>query len=196
MGRAGLPPRGPEGLSPPDGGTEVANKASGLAREEDARHKRSSFVTRREFLTVERGLAQVQAELKCLRWQVGQMGEEGAQPLAEEEPRRYNGYTWTELEALVRRERDPDRAARTILAALFSDVCLRPPPATEPACEAQALRKPHIDPELYMVYCGILQSVFPGLRGEREGAGPAQTSQELLCCGADPGQQREEGSLA
>ncbi|KAL8175233.1 UNVERIFIED_CONTAM: hypothetical protein K2H54_017103 [Gekko kuhli] len=168
-----------------------------------------SFVTRRQFLTVERGLEQVQAELKCLRWQVRQMGEEGVPPLAAEEPRRYNGYTWTELEALVRFERDPDRAARTILAALFSDVCLRPPPISEMACdEAQApLCKPHVDPELYMVVCGILQSAFPGLRGagggERDSRGgsaahwreASQTSQELLY-GADPGLWGEESSLA
>lgn len=161
---------------------------------------------------MERELEQVQAELKCLRWQVRQVGE-GVQPLAEE-PKRYNGYTWTELKAMVQFERDPYKAARTILTALFSDVCLRQQSVTEPACDSQTLRKPHFDPELYMVYCGILQSLFPGLRGEKEGPGGERGSpgnagqwreasqagsvleifQELLC-GAGSGQQ-EEGSLA
>ncbi|XP_077172296.1 germ cell-specific gene 1-like protein isoform X2 [Paroedura picta] len=196
-------PRRPEGLSPPDGCVQFANKGSGPGGEEDARRK--SFVTRREFLTVERELEQVQAELKCLRWQVRHMGREGAQPLAEE-PKRYNGYTWTELRAMVQLERDPYQAARTILTAL---------------CSEKPLHQPHSDPELYRVYSGILQSVFPGLQGEKETAATAerdsgggggspgtagpwrevsQTSsvleifQELLH-GAGPGQQ-EEGSLA
>ncbi|XP_048349826.1 germ cell-specific gene 1-like protein [Sphaerodactylus townsendi] len=206
--------RGPEGVKPPDGCALFADKEPSLTWEEEARHTRR-FVTWREFLTMDRELDHVRAELRCLKWQVRHMGE-GVPPLAEE-PKRYNGYTWTELKAMVQFERDPYKAARTILTALFSDVYLRQQSVAEPACDTQTPRKPQIDPELYTVYCGILQSVFPGLKGEREAVGAerdpkgsprnagqrreaSQTSSVLeifqeLFCGAGAGQQ-EEGALA
>lgn len=159
-------------------------------------------VTRREFLGMARELEQVQADLKCLRWQVSHLGE-AAQPLAEEEEEE--GHTWTELQAMVQCERDPCQAA------LSSDSCLQQqPPLTRQ--DSQAHCKSHgIDPELYAVSCGILQSVFPGLSREKEAAGAvagagrgdswAQAGSMLqmfheLLCGAGPGQQEEGSPLA
>lgn len=115
---------------------------------------------------MERELEEVREELRCLRRQVQHIGQTG-QPLAEES-KRYNGYTLRELKAMVQAEEDPYKAAHKILLALFSDVCLPPPPlrpsvSLEQPSNSKALPKSSIDPELYTVYCDILQSIFPGL---------------------------------
>lgn len=124
-----------------------------------------SFVTRQEFLAVEQELEDVREELKCLRWKVRHIGET-VQPLAEES-KRYNGYTLLELKAMAQCEKDPCQAAHKILTALFSDVYLLQHSVPELACNSKALPQPKIDPELYMVYCEILQSIFPGFSRER-----------------------------
>ncbi|KAJ7306067.1 hypothetical protein JRQ81_010433 [Phrynocephalus forsythii] len=127
--------------------------------------EKRGFVTRQEFLAVERELEEVRTELQHLRWKVQHIGE-AVQPPAEES-KRYNGHTLRELKAMVQAEEDPYRAAHKILLALFSDARLpAPPPAASPEqpCNAKALPKPSVDPEeLYAVYCDILQSIFPGL---------------------------------
>lgn len=155
----------PAGLCGQPGGITLANTPSSLG----------SFVTRQEFLDVEQELEEVREELKCLRWKVRHIGET-VQPLAEES-KRYNGYTLLELKAMAQCEQDPCQAAHRILTALFSDVYLLQHSGPELACNARAPPPPKLDPELYTVYCEILQSIFPGLSSQalREGvrkAGP------------------------
>ncbi|XP_051488331.1 germ cell-specific gene 1-like protein isoform X3 [Apus apus] len=122
------------------------------------------FVTVKEFEAMEKELEDVKEELKCLKWKVRHIGET-VQPLAEDS-KRYNGYTLTELKAMVQFEDDPYKAAHKILTALFSDVYLLQHSATEQAYNSQSLPKPKIDPELYMVYCDILKSIFPGISSQ------------------------------
>ncbi|XP_068276150.1 germ cell-specific gene 1-like protein [Nyctibius grandis] len=119
------------------------------------------FVTAKEFQAMEKELEDVKEELKCLKWKVRHIGET-VQPQAEDS-KRYNGYTLTELKAMVQFEDDPYKAAHKILTALFSDVYLLQHSVTEQACNSRSLPKPKIDPELYTVYCDILKSIFPGI---------------------------------
>uniref|UniRef100_A0ABM5F128 Germ cell-specific gene 1-like protein isoform X1 n=1 Tax=Pogona vitticeps TaxID=103695 RepID=A0ABM5F128_9SAUR len=152
------------------GSTSEADKCARLAGknlevdQEEGSRKSRDFVTRQEFLAMEKELEEVREELKCLRWKVQHIGVT-VQPLAEES-KRYNGHTLMELKAMVQSEEDPYKAAHKILLALFSDVYLPPPPPSvspEQASNSKALPKPNIDPELYTVYCDILQSIFPGI---------------------------------
>lgn len=113
---------------------------------------------------MEKELEHVKEDLKCLKWKVRHIGET-VQPLAEDS-KRYNGYTLTELKAMVQFEDDPYNAAHKILTALFSDVYWPQHPAAEQACNSHSLPKPKIDPELYMVYCDILKSIFPGISSQ------------------------------
>lgn len=122
------------------------------------------FVTAKEFQAMEKELEDVKEELKCLKWKVRHIGET-VQPLAEDS-KRYNGYTLTELKAMVQFEDDPYKAAHKILTALFSDVYLLQHSVTEQACNSRSLPKPKIDPELYTVYCDILKSIFPGISSQ------------------------------
>ncbi|XP_062999212.1 germ cell-specific gene 1-like protein [Elgaria multicarinata webbii] len=142
-----------------DGSAKLSRKDLGPAQEEEGLKR--DFVTRQEFLVVERELEEVREELKCLKWKVRHLGET-VQPLAEES-KRYNGYTLMELKAMVQSEEDPYKAAQKILMALFSDVYLLQHPMPDQACNSKSLPKPRIDPELYTVYCDILQSIFPGI---------------------------------
>ncbi|XP_042720424.1 germ cell-specific gene 1-like protein isoform X2 [Lagopus leucura] len=130
---------------------------------EDPDHERR-FVTTEEFQAMEKELEDVKDELKCLKWKVRHIGET-VQPLAEDS-KRYNGYTLTELKAMVQSEEDPYKAAHKILTALFSDVYLLQHSATEQASNARSLPRPQIDPELYTVYCDILKSIFPGISSQ------------------------------
>lgn len=113
---------------------------------------------------MEKELEDVKDELKCLKWKVRHIGET-VQPLAEDS-KRYNGYTLTELKAMVQSEEDPYKAAHKILTALFSDVYLLQHSVTEQASNARSLPRPKIDPELYTVYCDILKSIFPGISSQ------------------------------
>ena len=113
---------------------------------------------------MEKELEDVKDELKCLKWKVRHIGET-VQPLAEDS-KRYNGYTLTELKAMVQSEEDPYNAAHTILTALFSDVYLLQHSVTEQTSNARSLPRPKIDPELYTVYCDILKSIFPGISSQ------------------------------
>ncbi|XP_042684103.1 germ cell-specific gene 1-like protein [Centrocercus urophasianus] len=103
------------------------------------------FVTTEEFQAMEKELEDVKDELKCLKWKVRHIGET-VQPLAEDS-KRYNGYTLTELKAMVQSEEDPYKAAHKILTALFSDVYLLQHSATEQPIPFQAFhsepQKPH-----------------------------------------------------
>lgn len=118
----------------------------------------------KEFQAMEEELEDVKEELKCLKWKVRHIGET-VQPLAEDS-KRYNGYTLTELKAMVQFEDDPYKAAHKILTVLFSDVYLLQHSVTEQACNSRSLPKPKIDPELYTVYCDILKSIFPGISSQ------------------------------
>lgn len=122
------------------------------------------FVTTEEFQAMEKELEDVKDELKCLKWKVRHIGET-VQPLAEDS-KRYNGYTLTELKAMVQSEEDPYKAAHKILTALFSDVYLLQHSVTEQTSNARSLPRPKIDPELYTVYCDILKSIFPGISSQ------------------------------
>lgn len=161
-GRAHAELKAPVGSPQVDSCAKLAKKDLGQVQEED---DLKSFVTRQEFLAVEQELEDVREELKCLRWKVRHIGET-VQPLAEES-KRYNGYTLLELKAMAQCEKDPCQAAHKILTALFSDVYLLQHSVPELACNSKALPQPKIDPELYMVYCEILQSIFPGFSRER-----------------------------
>ncbi|XP_064318055.1 uncharacterized protein LOC135315229 [Phalacrocorax carbo] len=156
----------PEDSSQSPGYSKTGLKNTGKGFEsdlEDPDHERR-FVTAKEFQTMEKELEDVKEELKCLKWKVRHIGET-VQPLAEDS-KRYNGYTLTELKAMVQSEDDPYKAAHKILTALFSDVYLLQHSVTEQACNSQSLPKPKIDPELYMVYCDILKSIFPGISSQ------------------------------
>ncbi|XP_032930080.1 germ cell-specific gene 1-like protein isoform X2 [Catharus ustulatus] len=144
--------------------TELKNTGKGFESDlEDPDHERR-FVTTQEFQAMEKELEHVKEDLKCLKWKVRHIGET-VQPLAEDS-KRYNGYTLTELKAMVQFEDDPYKAAHKILTALFSDVYWPQHPAAEQACNSRSLPKPKIDPELYMVYCDILKSIFPGISSQ------------------------------
>ncbi|XP_041893754.1 germ cell-specific gene 1-like protein isoform X2 [Corvus kubaryi] len=144
--------------------SELKNTGKGFESDlEDPDHERR-FVTTQEFQAMEKELEDVKEDLKCLKWKVRHIGET-VQPLAEDS-KRYNGYTLTELKAMVQFEDDPYKAAHKILTALFSDVYWPQHPATEQACNSRSLPKPKIDPELYMVYCDILKSIFPGISSQ------------------------------
>ncbi|KAM7152524.1 germ cell-specific gene 1-like protein [Macrochelys suwanniensis] len=121
------------------------------------------FVTLKEFQAMERELDNVKEELKCLKWKVRHIGE--TVPPRAEDSKRYNGYTLTELKEMVQFENDPYKAAHKILTALFSDVYLLQHSVTEQACNSK-MPMPKIDPELYMVYCNILKSLFPGISSQ------------------------------
>ncbi|XP_042294012.1 uncharacterized protein LOC121914562 isoform X2 [Sceloporus undulatus] len=156
----------PGSATHPDGYSKLAEENVGMNLEEE--NMKRGLVTWQEFLAVERELEQVREELKCLQWKVRHIGET-VQPLAEES-KRYNGYTLTELKAMVQSEEDPYKAAHKILLALFSDVYLlqhqHPPQhhsASDQPANSRTLPRPKIDPELYTVYCDILQSIFPGM---------------------------------
>ncbi|XP_032650564.1 germ cell-specific gene 1-like protein isoform X3 [Chelonoidis abingdonii] len=122
------------------------------------------FVTLKEFQAMERELDDVKEELKCLKWKVRHIGE--TVPPRTEDSKRYNGYTLTELKAMVQFENDPYKAAHKILTALFSDVHLLQHSVTEQACNSNSAPVPKIDPELYMVYCNILKSLFPEISSQ------------------------------
>ncbi|XP_065540076.1 uncharacterized protein LOC136016574 isoform X2 [Lathamus discolor] len=144
--------------------TGLKNTGKGFESDlEDPGHERT-FVTMKEFQAMEEELEDVKEELKCLKWKVRHIGET-VQPLAEDS-KRYNGYTLTELKAMVQFEDDPYKAAHKILTALFSDVYLIQHSVTEQACNSRSLPKPKIDPELYTVYCDILRSIFPGISSQ------------------------------
>ncbi|XP_028561323.2 uncharacterized protein LOC114584038 isoform X2 [Podarcis muralis] len=147
----------------PLGHVKLAEEDVRAAQEEE--DLKRGLVTRQELLAVEQELQEVREELKCLRWKVRHIGET-VQPLAEES-KRYNGYTLTELKALVQSEKDPCKAAHKILALLFSDVyLLQHLAAADQACNSRTLPRPQMDPELYTVYCDILQSIFPGMSSQ------------------------------
>ncbi|XP_005306186.2 germ cell-specific gene 1-like protein isoform X2 [Chrysemys picta bellii] len=131
---------------------------------EDPLCKSRRFVTLKEFQAMERELDDVKEELKCLKWKVRHIGE--TVPPRAEDSKRYNGYTLTELKAMVQFENDPYKAAHKILTALFSDVYLLQHSVTEQACNSNSGPMPKIDPELYMVYCNILKSLFPGISSQ------------------------------
>ncbi|KAH1184047.1 germ cell-specific gene 1-like protein isoform X6 [Mauremys mutica] len=131
---------------------------------EDPLCKSRRFVTLKEFQAMERELDDVKEELKCLKWKVRHIGE--TVPPRAEDSKRYNGYTLTELKAMVQFENDPYKAAHKILTALFSDVYLLQHSVTEQACNLNSAPMPKIDPELYMVYCNILKSLFPGISSQ------------------------------
>ncbi|KAM9012551.1 germ cell-specific gene 1-like protein isoform 2-T2 [Ara ararauna] len=156
----------PEDSSQSPGYSKTGLKNTGKGFEsalEDPGHERT-FVTMKEFQAMEEELEDVKEELKCLKWKVRHIGET-VQPLAEDS-KRYNGYTLTELKAMVQSEDDPYKAAHKILTALFSDVYLLQHSVTEQACNSLSLPKPKIDPELYTVYCDILRSIFPGISSQ------------------------------
>ncbi|XP_069665953.1 germ cell-specific gene 1-like protein isoform X3 [Haliaeetus albicilla] len=156
----------PEDSSKSPGYSKTGLKNTGKGFEsdlEDPDHERI-FVTAKEFQAMEKELEDVKEELKCLKWKVRHIGET-VQPLAEDS-KRYNGYTLTELKAMVQFEDDPYKAAHKILTALFSDVYLLQHSVTEQACNSRSLPKPKIDPELYTVYCDILKSIFPGISSQ------------------------------
>ncbi|KAM9555063.1 germ cell-specific gene 1-like protein isoform 2-T2 [Guaruba guarouba] len=156
----------PEDSSQSPGYSKTGLKNTGKGFEsalEDPGHERT-FVTMKEFQAMEEELEDVKEELKCLKWKVRHIGET-VQPLAEDS-KRYNGYTLTELKAMVQFEDDPYKAAHKILTALFSDVYLLQHSVTEQACNSLSLPKPKIDPELYTVYCDILRSIFPGISSQ------------------------------
>ncbi|XP_049647473.1 germ cell-specific gene 1-like protein isoform X3 [Accipiter gentilis] len=156
----------PEDSSQSPGYSKTGLKNTGKGFEsdlEDPDHERI-FVTAKEFQAMEKELEDVKEELKCLKWKVRHIGET-VQPLAEDS-KRYNGYTLTELKAMVQFEDDPYKAAHKILTALFSDVYLLQHSVTEQACNSRSLPKPKIDPELYTVYCDILKSIFPGISSQ------------------------------
>uniref|UniRef100_A0A8B9MVZ1 Germ cell-specific gene 1-like protein n=1 Tax=Accipiter nisus TaxID=211598 RepID=A0A8B9MVZ1_9AVES len=156
----------PEDSSQSPGYSKTGLKNTGKGFEsdlEDPDHERM-FVTAKEFQAMEKELEDVKEELKCLKWKVRHIGET-VQPLAEDS-KRYNGYTLTELKAMVQFEDDPYKAAHKILTALFSDVYLLQHSVTEQACNSRSLPKPKIDPELYTVYCDILKSIFPGISSQ------------------------------
>ncbi|XP_061849547.1 germ cell-specific gene 1-like protein [Colius striatus] len=156
----------PEDSSQSPGYCKTGLKNTGNSFEldlEDPDHERR-FVTAEEFQAMEKELEDVKEELKCLKWKVRHIGET-VQPPADDS-KRYNGYTLTELKAMVQFEDDPYKAAHKILTVLFSDVCLPQHPVTEQACNSRSLPKPKIDPELYMVYCDILKSIFPGISSQ------------------------------
>ncbi|XP_043380216.1 germ cell-specific gene 1-like protein isoform X3 [Chelonia mydas] len=131
---------------------------------EDPLCKSRRFVTLKEFQAMERELDNVKEELKCLKWKVRHIGE--PEPPHPEDSKRYNGYTLTELKAMVQFENDPYKAAHKILTALFSDVYLLQHSVAEQACNSNSAPMPKIDPELYMVYCNILKSLFPGISSQ------------------------------
>ncbi|XP_053132789.1 uncharacterized protein LOC128336723 isoform X2 [Hemicordylus capensis] len=158
----------------PDGHAKLAEEDFGWTQEKDLKR---GFVSRQEFLAVERELEEVREELKCLKWKVRHIGET-VQPLAEES-KRYNGYTLTELKAMVQFEKDPYKAAHKILKALFSDVYLLQQSVGEQACNSKSPPRPKIDPELYTVYCDILQSIFPGSSSSSQ-ALPERTQQQQV----------------
>ncbi|XP_062444563.1 germ cell-specific gene 1-like protein [Rhea pennata] len=144
--------------------TELKTTGKGFESDlEDPDHERR-FVTAKEFQAIEEELEDVKEELKCLKWKVRHIGET-VQPLAEDS-KRYNGYTLTELKAMVQFEDDPYKAAHKILTVLFSDVYLLQHSVTEQACNSRSLPKPKIDPELYTVYRDILKSIFPGISSQ------------------------------
>ncbi|XP_027652195.1 germ cell-specific gene 1-like protein isoform X2 [Falco peregrinus] len=156
----------PEESSQSPGYSKAGLKNTGKGFEsdlEDPDHERR-FVTAKEFQAMEKELEDVKDELKCLKWKVRHIGET-VQPLAEDS-KRYNGYTLTELKAMVQFEDDPYKAAHKILNALFSDVYLLQHSVTEQACKSRSLPKPKIDPELYTVYCDILKSIFPAMSSQ------------------------------
>ncbi|XP_061329192.1 germ cell-specific gene 1-like protein isoform X1 [Pezoporus flaviventris] len=156
----------PEDSSQSPGYSKTGLKNTGKGFEsdlEDPGHERT-FVTMKEFQAMEEELEDVKEELKCLKWKVRHIGET-VQPLAEDS-KRYNGYTLTELKAMVQFEDDPYKAAHKILTVLFSDVYLLQHSVTEQACNSRSLPKPQIDPELYTVYCDILRSIFPGISSQ------------------------------
>ncbi|XP_064886806.1 germ cell-specific gene 1-like protein isoform X2 [Columba livia] len=156
----------PEDSSQSPGYSKTGLKNTGKGFEsdlEDPDHERR-FVTTKELQAVEKEIEDVKEELKCLKWKVRHIGET-VQPLAEDS-KRYNGYTLTELKAMVQFEDDPYKAAHKILTALFSDVYLLQHSVTEQACNSRSLPKPKIDPELYTVYCDILKSIFPGISSQ------------------------------
>ncbi|XP_061214219.1 germ cell-specific gene 1-like protein isoform X1 [Neopsephotus bourkii] len=156
----------PEDSSQSPGYSKTGLKNTGKGFEsdlEDPGHERT-FVTVKEFQAMEEELEDVKEELKCLKWKVRHIGET-VQPLAEDS-KRYNGYTLTELKAMVQFEDDPYKAAHKILTALFSDVYLLQHSVTEQASNSRSLPKPKIDPELYTVYCDILRSIFPGISSQ------------------------------
>ncbi|XP_040430339.1 germ cell-specific gene 1-like protein isoform X1 [Cygnus olor] len=156
----------PEDSSQSPGSSKTGLKTTGRGFEsdlEDPDHERR-FVTTEEFQAMEKELEDVKEELKCLKWKVRHIGET-VQPLAEDS-KRYNGYTLTELKAMVQSEDDPYKAAHKILTALFSDVYLLQHSVTEQASNTRSLPKPKIDPELYTVYCDILKSIFPGISSQ------------------------------
>ncbi|XP_074821705.1 germ cell-specific gene 1-like protein isoform X5 [Natator depressus] len=131
---------------------------------EDPLCKSRRFVTLKEFQAMERELDNVKEELKCLKWKVRHIGE--PEPPHPEDSKRYNGYTLAELKAMVQFENDPYKAAHKILTALFSDVYLLQHSVAEQACNSNSAPMPKIDPELYMVYCNILKSLFPGISSQ------------------------------
>ncbi|XP_073218735.1 germ cell-specific gene 1-like protein isoform X4 [Lepidochelys kempii] len=131
---------------------------------EDPLCKSRRFVTLKEFQAMERELDNVKEELKCLKWKVRHIGE--PEPPHPEDSKRYNGYTLTELKAMVQFENDPYKAAHKILTALFNDVYLLQHSVAEQACNSNSAPMPKIDPELYMVYCNILKSLFPGISSQ------------------------------
>ncbi|XP_074741636.1 germ cell-specific gene 1-like protein isoform X1 [Strix uralensis] len=156
----------PEDSSQSPGYSKTGLKNTGKGFEsdlEDPDHERR-FVTMKEFQAMEKELEDVKEELKCLKWKVRHIGET-VQPLAEDR-KRYNGYTLTELKAMVQFEDDPYKAADKILTALFSDVYLLQHSVTEQACNSRSLPKLKIDPELYTVYCDILKNIFPGISSQ------------------------------
>ncbi|XP_063199956.1 germ cell-specific gene 1-like protein isoform X2 [Chroicocephalus ridibundus] len=156
----------PEDSSQSPGYSKTGLKNTGKGFEsdlEDPDHERR-FITTKEFQAMEKELEDVKEELKCLKWKVRHIGET-VQPLAEDS-KRYNGYTLTELKAMVQFEDDPYKAAHKILTALFSDIYLIQHSVTEQACNSRSLPKPKLDPELYMVYCDILKSIFPGISSQ------------------------------
>ncbi|XP_075755313.1 germ cell-specific gene 1-like protein isoform X2 [Pelodiscus sinensis] len=157
----------PSDSSPSAGYSKSGSTSTGRSLEsthEDPRCKSRRFVTLKEFQAMERELDDVKQELKCLKWKVRHIGET-VQPRAEDS-KRYNGYTLTELKAMVQFENDPYKAAHKILTALFSDVSLLQYSITEQACNTNSAPMPKIDPELYMVYCNILKSLFPGISSQ------------------------------
>ncbi|XP_035195462.1 germ cell-specific gene 1-like protein isoform X1 [Oxyura jamaicensis] len=163
--------RPPATMTPEDSSQSPGSSKTGLKTTrkgfesdlEDPDHERR-FVTTEEFQAMEKELEDVKEELKCLKWKVRHIGET-VQPLAEDS-KRYNGYTLTELKAMVQSEDDPYKAAHKILTALFSDVYLLQHSVTEQASNTRSLPKPKIDPELYTVYCDILKSIFPGISSQ------------------------------
>ncbi|XP_040503414.1 germ cell-specific gene 1-like protein isoform X2 [Gallus gallus] len=160
------PPTTPEDSSQSPGSSKTGLRTIGKGFQshlENPDHERR-FVTTEEFQAMEKELEDVKDELKCLKWKVRHIGET-VQPLAEDS-KRYNGYTLTELKAMVQSEEDPYKAAHKILTALFSDVYLLQHSVTEQTSNARSLPRPKIDPELYTVYCDILKSIFPGISSQ------------------------------